>query len=59
VRPVWGGDVRAWKKSSTKYMTRMGRETGTLNSSKKVRLKATAKAFVSRYQYLNSGIVRM
>ena len=53
------GGRRAWKKSSTKYMTRMGRETGTLKISKKVRRKATAKALVSLYQYLNSGIVRM
>ena len=38
-----------------KYMTRMGQNTGMLNSSKNVQKKAMAVALVAEYQNLNSG----
>ena len=38
-----------------KYITKMGQNTGILNSSKKVHTKAIAVAFVAEYQNLNSG----
>ena len=47
------------KKSAQKYMSRIGQKTGMLKTEKKVRKKATQNAFVSEYQNLNSGSLRM
>ena len=38
-----------------KYITKMGQNTGILNSSKKVHTNAIVVAFVAEYQNLNSG----
>merc|ERR1719427_1895736 len=42
-----------------KYITRIGQNTGTLNSSKKVQKNPITVAFVAEYQNLNSGRRRM
>lgn len=47
------------QKRVRKYMTRIGQNTGTLNNSKNVHVKAITVAFVAEYQNLNSGNLRM
>ena len=47
------------QKSVMKYMTRIGQNTGMLNSSKKVQKNAIVVALVAEYQNLNSGSLRM
>ena len=47
------------QKSVMKYMTRIGQNTGMLNSSKKVQKNAIVVALVAEYQNLNSGSRRI
>lgn len=47
------------QKSVMKYMTRIGQNTGTLNTSKKVQMIAMVVDLVIAYQNLNSGSRRM
>ena len=47
------------QKSVMKYITRIGQNTGMLNSSKNVQKNAMAVALVAEYQNLNSGRRRM
>ncbi len=42
-----------------KYITRIGQNTGTLNTSKNVQTSAITDDFVIAYQNLNSGNRRM
>lgn len=47
------------QKSVMKYITRIGQNTGTLNTSKNVQNSAIVVDFVIAYQNLNSGSLLM
>lgn len=47
------------RKSVMKYMTRMGQNTGTLKTWKNVQNRAISVDFVTLYQNLNSGNLRI
>ena len=47
------------QKRVMKYITKIGQNTGTLKSSKKVQQNAMTVALVAEYQNLNSGSRRM
>ena len=47
------------QKRVIKYITKIGQNTGTLNSSKKVQHRAIRVALLAEYQNLNSGNLRI